>query len=71
MPENAFQYFVGRRNAACVRMLEQNHEVSNFLQSILEHLVDYANQKGMAFADVKLDSPFVSSDGYIKARISR
>lgn len=71
MPESPYQYFLGRRNAATVRLLEQNEDVNEFIRAFLEHLVDYANHEGVRFADVRIDRPFVSNDGYLKARISR
>lgn len=69
MPTTPFEYFAGRRSAACVRLLEQNTEVNAFIQALLEHLVDFAEHEGIRFSDVKLDLPFVTNDGYIKARI--
>jgi hypothetical protein len=71
MPTSAFEYFVGRRNAAMVQLLERNPEVSGFMQALLEHLVDWSKEHGVRYEDIKLDVPFVSHDGYIRARISR
>ncbi|CAN5756205.1 hypothetical protein BH24ACT15_BH24ACT15_36390 [soil metagenome] len=71
IPDNPLQYFLGQRNAACVRLLEQNEDVSTFIRALLEHLVDFANHEGIAARDVRIDRPFVSDDGYLKARITR
>lgn len=66
-----FEYFAGRRNMACVQLLERNEDVNEFVRAVLEHLVDYANHEGIRVEDVKLDRPYVTNDGYIKARITR
>ncbi len=71
MPTTPYEVFLGRRNAACVRLLEQNADVNEFTRALLEHLVDYAVKEGIAFSDIKLDRPYVSNDGYIRARIMK
>lgn len=71
MPENALQYFMGRRQAAVVRLLEQNEDVSSFIQALLEHLVEYADKEGLRFGDIKIDRPFITNDGVIKGRLVR
>lgn len=71
MPQSPLEFFLGRRNAACVRLLEQNDDVNEFSRALLEHLVDYAEREGIEFRDIKLDRPYVTNDGYIKARITR
>ena len=71
MPDNPYQYFLGQRNAACVRLLEQNEDVTEFIRAFLEHLVDYANHEGITFDRVRIDRPYVTNDGYVKARITR
>ena len=71
MPESPHQYFLGRRNAATVRLLEQNEDVNQFIRALLEHLVDFADKQGIRYAEVNLDRPFVTDDGYIRARITR
>lgn len=68
MPTSAFEYFLGRRNARVVDLLERNESVSATLQGLLEHLVDVADEKGCRFEDLELDSPFVQGE-YLKARI--
>lgn len=71
MATTSFEYFLGRRNAACVQLLERNHDMGAFIQGLLEHVVQYAEREGIAVEDVKLDLPFVSDDGYIQGRITR
>lgn len=68
MPESAFGYFLGRRNARVVRLLEDNHSVAATIQGLLEHLVDVAADKGCEFKDLELETPFVAGE-YLKARI--
>lgn len=62
---------MGRRNAACLRLLEQNTDVNEFTRALLEHLVDYAKREGIEFSEIKLDRPYVTNDGYIRARIMK
>lgn len=71
MPDSPYQVFLGRRNAACVRLLEQNPDVNEFMRALMEHLVDFADKEGIRYADIKIDRPFVSNDGYLRARILR
>lgn len=71
MATTPFEYFLGRRNAACVQLLEKNQDINEFIRSLLEHVVDYANHEGIRVEDVKIDMPFVTNDGYVKARITR
>lgn len=74
MATTPFEYFLGRRNQACVQLLEKNEDVSYLVMGLLEHLVDYANHKGIAVEDIKLDRPFIKDDGsnsYLVARITR
>lgn len=69
MATNPYEHFVGRENQKMVRLLEENREVSEFFYTVLQHLVDHANAKGKAFKDLQIHDPFVSSDGYIRARV--
>ena len=69
MATTPMEYFVGRGNQRMVRLLEQNQEVSEFFYAVLQHLVDHANATGRSFADLRIRDPFVSSDGYIRARV--
>lgn len=69
MPTTPFEYFVGRQNQRMVQLLESNREISEFFYNVLDHLVEHANAKGKRFADLKIDMPHVTSDGYLKARI--
>lgn len=71
MAATAFEYFVGRKNAACVQLLEKNQDVSEFIAALLDHLAQYADREGISVTDVKLDRPYITSDGYIKARLMR
>ena len=71
MATTPLEFFMGRRNAACVRLLEQNSDVNDFTRALLEHLVDYAKREGIEYADIKLDRPYITNDGYIRARIMR
>lgn len=45
-----------------VQLLEKNHGVSEHIAALLDHLVDYANRRGVKFEDLVLDRPYV--DGY-------
>ena len=71
MATTPFEYFTGRRNESCVRLLEKNEDVNQMIRALLEHLVDFANHEGIRFEDVKIDRPFISNDGYLVARITR
>ena len=71
MPENPHQYFLGQRNAACVRLLERNEDVNNLIRAMLEHLVDYANKEGMDFERIRIDRPFITNDGRLVAQLTR
>jgi hypothetical protein len=68
MPTSAFEYFLGRRNARVVSLLERNEGVAAMLQGLLEHLVDVAEERGVPFEDLVVDRPFVHGE-YLKARI--
>lgn len=68
MAESAFHYFIQRRNARVVQLLERNESVSAMLQGLLEHLVSVAEDHGVPFEQVELDRPFVQGE-YLKARI--
>lgn len=71
MATTPHEYFLGRRNEACVRLLEKNEDVNGFIRAVLEHLVDFANHKGIRFEDIRLDRPYVTNDDRIIARITR
>jgi ribosomal protein L22 len=64
-----FEYFVGRQNRNLVDMLEANRDVSQFFMSVLEHLVAHAQENGKRFDQLKIEDPYVSPDGYIRARV--
>jgi ribosomal protein L22 len=64
-----FEYFVGRQNRKLVDMLEANREVSQFFMSVLEHLVAHAEANGKRFDQLKIEDPYVTPDGHIRARI--
>ncbi len=69
MATSPFEYFVGRQNQRMVQLLERNRDVSEFFYAVLDHLVEHANAKGKRFEDLQIHDPFVSSDGYIRARV--
>lgn len=69
MPANAFEFFLQRRNARVVQLLEQNDSVSGALQGLLEHLVDFADDKGVPFRDLDLNDAHVTRDNQLVARI--
>lgn len=71
MAENSFEYFLGRRRRACTDVLEKNKDVAEFMAALLEHLVDYAAEKGIPVTAIRLNMPFVTNDGVIQARISK
>jgi len=64
-----FEYFVGRQNRKMVDLLEANRDVSQFFMSVLDHLVAHAEANGKRFDQLKIEDPFVSPDGYIRARV--
>jgi hypothetical protein len=69
MPESAFEVFLGRNNARCVQLLEQNHDVSGFFQGLLERFVEHCNQHGATFDRLVVDNPVVTEDGYVQFRL--
>lgn len=69
MPATAFEVFVGRENQKVVRLLEQNRDVSQFVMSVLDHLVKHCEATGTHFRDLQIRDPYVSPDGYIRARV--
>lgn len=69
MPENAFGYFLQRKNARIVRLLETNHNVSGAIQGLLEHLTDFADEKGVRFDQVVIDNLHVTRDDQLVARL--
>jgi hypothetical protein len=72
VPENAFQYFLGRQNARIVQLLERNPDIAGTIQALLEHLVIYCDEEGVDFEHVRLIEPHISPDGrYMKAHITR
>lgn len=69
MATTPHEYFMGRRNAATLRVLETNGDISTFIRALLEHIADFASQNGIDVKDVKIDSPFITDDGYLRGRI--
>jgi ketopantoate reductase len=59
MPENAFQFFLGRKNAKLVKLLEENTEVSEFFQGILEELVAVADKEGVPYSRLGVRDAFI------------
>lgn len=70
MPANALEYFVQRRSAHVVRLLDENRQIAGFVQALLEHLVDHAVEKGVRYADLDLDTPHITRDNVLVARIT-
>lgn len=57
------------RNSQIVRLLDENRSVSGFIQALVEHLVDYANHRGVSFRDIEISTPHIGDDAYLRARI--
>jgi hypothetical protein len=71
MPDNSFEFFLGRRRRACTDLLEHNEDVAGFMAALLEHLVDYSRAEGIPYKAIRLDLPFVTNDGRIVAQIRK
>jgi hypothetical protein len=69
MADSAFTYFLQRRNAHVVRLLETNHSVAGALQGLLEHLVEYAEERGVPYTAIELADVHVTRDNQLVARI--
>lgn len=69
MATTAFEYFVGRRNQACVRMLERNESVASFMQGVLEHLTTFCEAEGIAYENIVLDRPYIGHNRKLEAHI--
>ena len=69
MASNAFEFFLERKNARIVKLLEQNHSISGALQGLLEHLVEFADEKGVPYPDIELADVHVTRDSMLVARI--
>jgi len=69
MPSNAFEYFLQRRNARLVRMLERNREIAEMIQGLLENIEEHCVNKGLDVAKVGIRDAFVTSDGVVTLRI--
>jgi hypothetical protein len=69
VPSSAFEYFVGQENRKVVRLLEENRDISQFFMSLLDHLVKHCEATGTSFRDLQIQDPYVSPDGYIRARV--
>jgi len=67
--ESPFDFFVQRQNSRMVELLEENREVSRFIMALLTHLEQHARETGIRYADLRIDDPHVTADGYIRARI--
>jgi hypothetical protein len=52
-----------------VELLERNPDLSRFFLAVIDHLVVHCNATGKDFRDLKIVDPFVSPDGYIRARV--
>ncbi len=72
MPQNAFEYFIGRENARLVDLLEKNPGVSAVIQGLLEAAVNYCEQRGCRFEQLRLVDSYVlptpEGDARIEAR---
>ena len=72
MADNGFEVFNGQRNARVVKLLRDNPDVSGTIQALLEHMVEWADEHGCEFKDIRLIEPHVSPDGrYIKAHLTK
>lgn len=67
--QNAFEFFLERRNARVVGLLTTNATIATAIQGLLEHLVDFADEKGVPFRDIDLSDLHVTRDNYLVARI--
>jgi hypothetical protein len=67
--ESPFDFFVQRQNQRMVTLLEENHDVSRFVMAVLDHLEQHARAQGLRYADLRIEDPHVTPDGYIRARI--
>lgn len=67
--ENAFTFFLQRKNAHIVKLLETNHSVAGAIQGLLEHLVDFAAEKGVPYTAIELADVHVTRENMLVARI--
>jgi hypothetical protein len=67
--ESPFDFFVQRQNGRMVQLLEENREVSRFFMAILDHLEQHARATGRPYAALRIEDPYVTADGYIRARV--
>lgn len=71
MATTPLEFFMGRRNAATVKVLEQNEDITKFIRALLEHITDFATQNGVDVGEVKISLPSIGDDGTLRARILR
>jgi hypothetical protein len=69
MATNALEYFIERNNARVVRLLETNHSVAGAIRGLLEHLVEFAEEKGVPYTAVELTDVHVTRNHELVARI--
>lgn len=70
MPENAFQYFLGRKSARVVKLLEDNNEVAEYMQGLLEELVQVADKAGVPYRKLGIRDAFIHGPSMtVRARV--
>jgi hypothetical protein len=68
MARSAYEFFESEQSRV-VEFCRRNDSVSAFIQGVLEHCVQYCNQKEVPFEHVVLETPFVGDDEYFRARL--
>jgi len=71
MPNDAYE-FLRERHARLATALASNEDVANFVQSVLEHLIDRATARGQALSAIEVERPQITYEGnsvYVSAGI--
>ncbi len=71
MATDAYE-FLRERHDRLASALSANEDVANFVQAVLEHVIDRAAARGEALADIEIESPQIVRQGnnyYVMAGI--
>lgn len=69
MPSDLFE-MMKQTNQRKVHLFERNHDVAAFVDGLIEHLVNYADHKGIPFEAIRITAPFVGDNEIIQAQIT-
>ena len=72
MASNAFERLLGTQNDRLVRLLDENRSVSAYIHAVLDHVANYALDKGVPFSQIEIELPFAHDDqlrGRLRVRL--